>query len=201
MVGKTTRRKAVGSVRSRRYEPVLQLALVVFGAALALGFEQLRDSRNERSRAEMAIESLRSELMTNRSEVQRAHEYHLSLADRFDQLHAGGAERPGWDDFPQGLLSPARVVSTAWQSALATGVASRIPYEDVLVLSRIYEAQSSYAKLSDALVASAYQDLMRLGPDGLLERYTNFTPLQRDFSGKESALLSDYDEALREIGR
>jgi hypothetical protein len=41
---------------------------------------------------------------------------------------------------------------------------------------------------------------MQFGPEVLLARYRNFIPVQRDFSGKESELLSAHDEALEEFG-
>lgn len=113
------------------------------------------------------------------------------------RLH--GAAQPAWTDFPQGLLSPARVVSTAWQSAMTTGAAARWSYDELLALSSIYEAQASYARLSDALLASTYQDLMRGGPDNLLDNYANFAPVQRDFAGTEAELVAAYDRVLGTI--
>jgi type II secretory pathway pseudopilin PulG len=186
--------------KRRRVELLMQVSLVIFGALLAFGFGQWKEQRDEQARARVALESIRSELRTNREEVERARRYHAMLADRFEQLEQRGAVQPGWDDFPQGLLSPARVVSTAWQSAMTTGAAARWPYRELLTLSSIYEAQASYARLSDALLASTYQDLMRNGPSQLLDGYANFVPVQRDFSGKESELVAAYDEALDAIG-
>lgn len=183
----------------RRADSVFQFTLVVLGALLALGFSQWKDQRNDRARAQAALESIRSELRANRNEVLRAQRYHATLADRFDRLQQQGATQPRWEDFPQGLLSPARVVSTAWQSSLTTGAAAQLPYSQLLVLSSIYETQASYARLSDALLASTYQDLMRGGAQRLLNSYANFAPVQRDFSGKEAELLQAYDSALRKL--
>jgi hypothetical protein len=185
----------------RRFELFFQSSLVVLGAVLALGFSQWKDSRNDRVRGETALASIHAELLANRREVARAREYHRTLADRFDRLSRQGATQPGWDDFPQGLLSPARVVSTAWHSALATDAVSHIPYPRLLVLSSVYETQSSYARLSDALVAATYRDLIDAGPQALLARYANFGPVQKDFSGKESELLAAYDEAISALER
>lgn len=183
----------------RRLDLPLQLMLVVLGALLALGFDQWRDARKDRIRAQMALESIRSELRANRDEVARAFDYHQSLANRFDRLKARQASSPAWEDIPRGLLAPAPVVATAWQSALATGAAGHIRYNHVLALSRVYERQTSYVKLSDAMLASAYQDIARSGSERLLARYANFAPLQRDFSGKESELLGLYDAALKTL--
>ena len=186
-------------LKRRRIESIFQLSLVVLGALLAMGFSQWKEQRNDRNRMQTALASIRSELQSNRDEVLRAQRYHASLADRFDRLQQQGATQPGWEDFPQGLLSPARVVSTAWHSSLTTGAAAQLPYSQLLALSNVYETQGSYARLSDALLASTYQDLMRSGAPQLLDRYANFAPVQRDFSGKESELLQVYDRALQAL--
>lgn len=186
--------------KRRRFELLFQLSLVILGAVLALGFGQWKDLRNDRARMQAAMASIRSELQANRAEVLRAQRYHAMLADRFDRLQRQGAAQPEWKDFPQGLLSPARVVSTAWQSSLTTGAAAQLPYPQLLALSSIYEEQASYEQLSDALLATAYEDLMRGGSRKLLEGYANFAPVQRDFSGKEAELLEAYDRALASLG-
>ena len=82
---------------------------------------------------------------------------------------------------------------------MTTGAAARWSYDGLLALSSIYEAQASYARLSDALLASTYQNLMRDGPDNLLDNYANFAPVQRDFAGKEAELLTAYDQVLGAI--
>ena len=185
--------------KRRRVDVLMQASLVIFGALLAFGFGQWKDQRNEDARARVALDSIRAEVRANRDEVERARGYHEALAARFEQLQQRGAAQPAWADFPQGLLSPARVVSTAWQSAMTTGAAARWSYEELLALSSIYEAQASYARLSDALLASTYQDLMRGGPDKLLDNYANFAPVQRDFAGREAELVAAYDRVLGAI--
>ena len=82
---------------------------------------------------------------------------------------------------------------------MTTGAAARWSYDELLALSSIYEAQASYARLSDAMLASTYQDLMRDGPGNLLDNYANFAPVQREIAGKEAELLTAYDQVLGAI--
>lgn len=97
----------------RRVEVLMQVSLVIFGALLAFGFGQWKDQRNEDARARVALDSIRADVRAHRDEVERARPYHEALAARFEQLRQRGAAQPAWTDFPQRLLSPARVVSTA----------------------------------------------------------------------------------------
>ena len=82
---------------------------------------------------------------------------------------------------------------------MTTGAAARWSYGGLLALSSIYEAQASYARLSDVMLASTYQDLMRDGPGNLLDNYANFAPVQRDFAGREAELVAAYDRVLGTI--
>lgn len=178
---------------------LFESALIVFSVLLALALNEWRESRAETERVEQALRAIRGELRENRRLVAEARDYHSRLAESFDASARRGAEAPDLSVMERGLVHPARVLSTAWESAQSTGTTSAIPYETVLRLSSVYVRQAEYEALSRTVGESVYDLLLQDGLDVLIRAYPRFVVIQREFVGREETLLQEYDEALEAL--
>lgn len=178
---------------------LFESALIVFSVLLALVLNEWRESRAEKERVEQALGAIRAELRENRRLVDEAREYHARLAASFDASARRGAERPDLSAAERGLLHPARVLRTAWESAQSTGASSAIPYDTVLRLSSVYVRQEEYEALSRTVGEAIYDRILQDGLDAVVQTYPRFVVIQKEFVGREASLLQEYDEALEAL--
>lgn len=171
--------------------------LIVLSILLALAVDQWRESRSRAERAELALAAIQAEMRENRRLVEKALDYHVTLADTLSVLAERGVNKPPPGAYPQGLAAPGRVIRTAWETARSTGTIVDLPYPVVLRLSRVYGRQAEYEELSRALLHTAYTQVASEGVEAFLRGYANWIGVAQDFAGRERILLEAYDAALR----
>jgi hypothetical protein len=99
-----------------------------------------------------------------------------------------------------GIFNPAPTYAVAWESARETGVTTVLPYELVLELSRVYDEQSRYRELADALVQDVMMAVRRQGAEPVLrDGSTGFISIQDDFANREQHLLEAYRTVLAKL--
>lgn len=179
---------------------LLEATFVVLGVVLALAANEWREARALGRQADAALETLRQELTTNRAAVAEALDYHLGLTQQLRALSASGEEPEDHRLFARGYVAPADLHHTAWDVAGATGVLASMPYEDVLVLSGIYEAQREYDEQSREAGHLIFAKLFDEGHVGMLRNHENLTLLIGTFWYQECAMLTRYDSALGHLG-
>jgi hypothetical protein len=141
---------------------------------------------------------VRAELEANRALVAAARDYHRAVADTFRAVQQrGGTVAP--QHFPQGLVAPGRVVSTAWDAARSTGIVRDMPHDLVLAIGRVYERQEEYGVLARTIGAIAYDELIRRGIHGLVAGFGNYIFIQDEFAEREARLLEAYASALERL--
>lgn len=173
--------------------------LVVLGAALALAAEQWRDARSEHRRVALAIGGIRAELVDNIARVERARAHHLQMADTLAAYVARGALPPERVYFG-GIVQPALPLSTAWQAARETGTLADLPYPLVLALGPVYEEQTRYRGLGDALAQSTMIDVQHRGALPVFrDAFANFIVIDHDFANREMVLANDYRRTLAKL--
>jgi hypothetical protein len=144
----------------------------------------------------IALQSIHTELEANRESVTRARTHHLSMRDSlrsYTQRHETLPVRI----YLGGVFNPAQAQSTAWESARETGVTTDLPFDLVLTLSRIYDRQTRYRALGDALNQDILAQVRREGVEPVLrDRPTSLMSLEEDFANRELVLLRGYDSVL-----
>jgi type II secretory pathway pseudopilin PulG len=119
--------------------------MIVVSVLLALAANSWADAHKEHKLAVQARESFVQEIQANRSRVMQALPYHRALTDVVLLIDSTGGvpsyaawrrRVPIWSGF-----APPDIASTAWQSALATGALSRMPFREVARLSNVYTLQ------------------------------------------------------------
>ena len=177
------------------------VVLIVLGAVLAFGGEQVRDARHRRAHVEASLLGIRDELRANAALVTHARDHHAFLADTLAKLVASH-RLPGVEIYSNGMFNPALVTSTAWQAARETGTLGDIPLTTVLTVAPAYEAQASYRSLAEAMGTAIMTDVRRDGMSTVLrDRFGQFVPLDVDFAHREAILLGHYQKALAVLDR
>ncbi|MGH7677253.1 MAG: hypothetical protein ACRENU_02225 [Gemmatimonadaceae bacterium] len=175
------------------------LSLLLFGAILALGADQWRESRAGQRRTALAIAGIRAELTENLARVEGARVHHLMMADTLG-AYAHRRELPPEGVYFGGVLRPAPVLSTAWQTARETGALSELPYSLLLHLAPVYETQDRYRAMGESLAQGVMLEAQRRGAIAVFrEGFANFILVEQDFANREAVLARRYRQALASL--
>ena len=184
-----------GSAAAWLPRALFESSLIVFSVLLALAVDQWRDHRASVLRAREAVVALRAEVESNRTAVQRAHDFHVGVKERL-QPYIDKKALPDESEL-KGLFEPALLLQTAWLMARDTNALEPMPFDFVLRVSRVYEQQALYTDLARAMSNDVYVDLRRRGYDqAIRQNFASFVVLATDFSSRESRLLKIYDDVL-----
>lgn len=177
----------------------LESVMIIFSVLLALAASSWAESRREHTLADQARASFVQEIRANRDRVAQALPYHRALTAAVLRVDsAGGVSSyaewqrrvPIWSGF-----APPDLVTTAWQSALATGALTQLPYRDVSALSNAYTLQGKL----DAFIAS-YLPLFDFSDPAMAGTVRRMHAYMQTVMSYETALLRDYDSTLVHLG-
>jgi hypothetical protein len=181
---------------------LLELILIVVAVLLALSLDQWRADRESRQRAETARQAIADELWSNREAVRAALDYHgTKLSALYRYAHPDSAGRsPDARFFDRGFVSPAQLLSTAWETARETGALESLDYDQLLGISKVYAQQRRYEQQTLSVSDIIYRELFEHGPQGIVSRPLNHATLRGTFAWRERALLEVYKTVLPELG-
>jgi len=174
---------------------LFEAAFVVLGVVLALAANEWRQNRADIARANTALTEIVRELAANRQAVATALEYHRGLVNKIAQV-ADNSTTLRLRDFSSGFIAPAQVHSTAWSSAAEIGALTNMPYESVLVLSRVYAQQENYQQQAKSVGQIIYAELYRGGTSAIIANSDNLVNVLQTFAYREQQLLESYDTLL-----
>ncbi len=183
---------------------LLEAFFVVLGVVLALGANEWRQSVAESRRAETAREGILSEFAANRAAVHASVTYHLALTDSLTAMFArptrGATPQDRARVFSRGFVSPASLLSTAWEVANGTASVNHMDYEEVVAFATMYQHQDEYSKQAQHVSQLLYQALFRDGLDGVTGNAENLMSIIGTFWFRECQLLRQYDALLEQGG-
>ncbi len=175
---------------------ILESFLIALSIVLALFAHRWQEGRENAQLAERAMRGIQDELTMNRKAAQESLDYHSGL---LQLLMRPGATQPTSAEFPRGFVMPAQLLSTGWDTAVATDAVSHFDYEDVLSVSRVYSDQERYDTQSLAVSQIIYSELYTRGHEGFLENYANLASIIGTFAYRERQLVELYDATLSDI--
>jgi len=188
------------------WKPILLEALfVVLGVVLAFAANEYRESQNQIAKGQVALESIREEVKENRVAVKSSYDYHAHLSDTLRQIIgknyqrvAGGQPKvdPDIRLFTRGFISPARVLSTSWDTARSTDAVAGMQYDDLLTVSKLYAMQEGYQKQSEMVGSVIYGGMFEKGSRGIVKNYENMAAIVGTFYWRERELLEAFDKTL-----
>lgn len=138
----------MSQARSWLPKVLFESLLIVFSILLALAVDEWREDRQTQKRVDQALESFAGEIQRNREAVARVLPYHERLQGHFRKLARSGTARSIRDMMSmEGFkgFSPVTFESSAWRTAVATGVLTNLDFKTASLLSRLYTAQDDYA--------------------------------------------------------
>jgi hypothetical protein len=178
---------------------LFESVLIVFSILLALALDQWKEDEEIEALVNRSVASFEREIRSNKSRIEDINAYHTGLQQLLVQQDDGRGLRSVTEfrDVMSALQSPP-LLSSAWQTALATGVLSRMDYEMVAALSLTYSAQLRFDE--------AYQSNSRvlLAPANLDEDKLEITVFYAarfvaDVARTESELVVFYEQTLAMI--
>jgi hypothetical protein len=178
---------------------LFESVLIVFSILLALALDQWKEDQEIEELVNRFVASFEREILSNKSRIEDISAYHGGLQQLLTQQKDGRGLRSvkEFRDVMSALQSPP-LLSSAWQTALATGVLSRMDYEMVAALSLTYSAQLRFDE--------AYQSNSRtlLAPANLDEDKLEITVFYAarfvaDVTRSESELVVFYEQTLAMI--
>ena len=127
---------------------LFESALIVISILLALTVAAVQEDRDVEELVERSLASFEYEISQNRSRIDDIYPFHLGLHSVLTELEAkegtGSAEefRNILDSFQSAVL-----LTSAWETALATGALTHMDYEVVSTLSLTYSIQNRFQEL------------------------------------------------------
>lgn len=121
--------------------------LIVVSIVLALAVDEWRQNRQDEELATQSLEVFEREIRQNLARVDAAVPYHAGLRAVVARMAAGENAGPDLRSVVEGL-EPAVLLSTAWETALATGALTHLEFELVQALSLTYSLQARFREES-----------------------------------------------------
>jgi len=175
---------------------LFESALIVASILFALALDEWQEDREIEELVDRSVSSFDRELRRNQARIEAVQPYHEGLQKMLEgRIAEGGIDSAVEFRNILDALQPAVLLNSAWQTAVATGVLSRMDYELVAALSLTYSTQSRF------------DEVYRAGNDALLAP-VNFTEARLDVSvynaarfvadvtAAESELIAFYQQTL-----
>jgi hypothetical protein len=184
-------------------EVVIQSLAIIFSILLALWVDQWKENRAGRHLAVRSLENFLAEIRQNEARLDDVLPYHQGLRkmlvhlDSTRSIHtqAEFQDAVGID----GLRSPA-LLQTAWLTAVATGVLTKMDYETVAALSLTYTLQDRIREDGHNGI-QAVISASNFGPGGAGLAVQTAKNHIRDVVASEEELRATYAQAEKVVGK
>ena len=173
--------------------------LIVVSILLALGLDQWQEDREIQELVDRSIQSFEIEIQRNKLSIEDVTPFHQGLREVLTRRNEDGAvdSLAEFRDIMEGFRA-AVLLRSAWETAVATGILSRMDYEMVAALSLVYSTQSRfeeiYARGNNAILTSG-----RLTAEGLHTSVYYAIRFMTEVNTAEVQLNSMYEAALNVI--
>ena len=130
---------------------LVESVLVVGSILLALALDEWSEDRDFQDLATLSLINFEREIQQNRLRLEDVTPFHLGLRDVMVNMDTGGAAVPATTirNILEGF-QPALLVSTAWETAVATGALGYMDYDVVAGLSLTYNLQERLVALNQS---------------------------------------------------
>ena len=174
---------------------MVESVLVVGSILLALALDEWNEDREFEDLATRSLVNFEREIRQNRLRLEDATPFHVGLRDVLANMDAGSAAVPATTirNILEGF-QPALLVSTAWETAVATGALGYMDYEVVAGLSLTYNMQERLVTLNRSGMNDLLVGGFRSGEADLLVYTAN--RYMRELTESEQGLRGVYDLVL-----
>lgn len=123
---------------------LVESIFVVGSILVALGVDEWSENRDFEELAQQSLSIFEQEIVANRARLEDVAPFHQGIRDVLAQMQLGADARINVRGVMEGLEAPV-LLSTAWQTALATGALTHMEFEVVSALSLTYSIQERFA--------------------------------------------------------
>lgn len=182
-------------------EVVIQSLAIIFSILLALWADQWKERRAGKEMALVSLRNFLTEIQQNEARLDDVLPYHKGLRTMLVQLdssHSVHTQAQFQDAVGvDGLRAPS-LLQTAWLTAVATGVLTKLDYETVAALSLTYTLQDRFREDSRSGMQSvlAASNFGASGADAAVQTSKNYV---REMVASEDELRATYAEAERVV--
>ncbi len=179
---------------------LFESALIVISILLALGVAEVQEERERGRLVARSLTSFANEVSQNKNRIDDIYPFHLGLQSVLRELEAtkdtGSAEefRNILDSFQSAVL-----LTSAWETALATGALTYMDYETVSALSLTYSIQKRFQELHNTGLAELLS-AGNLANENMSAMTYAAIRYMRDVTSAESELQVVYQQALERLG-
>jgi hypothetical protein len=177
---------------------LVESVLVVGSILLALALDEWNQDRDYQDLATLSLANFEREIQQNRLRLEDVTLFHAGLRDVLANMDASGDAIPATTvrNMMEGF-QPAILVSTAWETAVATGALGYMDYDVVSGLSLTYNMQERLVTLNRSGLNDILMGGFRSGETELLVYTAN--RYMRELTEAEQELQGVYDLVLRLI--
>ncbi len=174
---------------------LVESVLVVGSILLALALDEWNEDREFEDLASRSLVNFEREIQQNRLRVEDVTLFHAGLRDVLANMDASGGAVPTTTirNIMEGF-QPALLVSTAWETAVATGALGYMDYDVVAGLSLTYNMQERLVTLNQSGLNDLLVGGFRSGEADLLVYAAN--RYMRELTEAEQRLQGVYDLVL-----
>lgn len=171
---------------------------VVGSILLALAVDEWAENRNFDELADQSLGIFEQEILQNRNRIDDGLPYHQGIRDLLAQMLLTQPPTVDIRSIMEGLEAPV-LLSTAWETALATGALTHMDFEVVRALSLTYSIQEGFTtgSRSDRPRFGSMEGLT--GPE-VAEQIQDAHDYVASLTGDEAELLTVFGQALELIG-
>jgi len=172
---------------------LVESAFVVASILMALAVDEWAQNKEYEDLARQSLQIFDREIRQNRARLADVGPYHGGIRDLLGQMAA--LDEEGLDVRPivEGLESPV-LLSTAWETALATGALTHMDFETVSALSLTYSIQDEFELGGPALPRFSSPETITAAQNR--QQVSDASRYVMDLTQGESELLAVYDEVL-----
>ena len=173
--------------------------LVVGSILLALALDEWNENREFQDLAGRSLVNFEREIQQNRLRLEDVTLFHVGLRDVLANMDASGEPVPATTirNIMEGF-QPAILVSTAWETAVATGALGYMDYDVVSGLSLTYNLQDRLVTLNESGLNDVLVGGLRSGETELLVYTAN--RYMGELTAAEQRLQGVYDLVLSLVG-
>lgn len=141
-------------------EVLVQSVMIVLSILLALWVDEWKQHRAEQQLVDVSLTNFLHEVQQNEARLDDILPYHRAMRSIVKELEtAKSVNTPAEFESAIGLdgMRPPFLLTTAWQTALATGALQKMDYETVSALSLTYTLQDRFREESRSGIQSVLQ--------------------------------------------
>ena len=184
--------------------------LIVFSVLFALFINKLFDDHKTSQKKAIAIESIRKEMQRNALILEDWKTRHTIIRDRLVEVNSGEndsikIELRKHKYFEFGVITNNEslidntLTKTAWETAKSTGIISEFKFEDIEILTQVYNLQDLITEKTVNELLRFYFDTETHNMEKLDQTLIQFQLRFWELTGQEQLMSYSYTEALKKI--